>query len=71
MAFGAGDENVPVEESVNRIQALNNENIILKVYPDGGHGIAEVVAPGFLQIQAEFLRDLVDFIKDKSTGEGS
>ncbi|HSG16709.1 MAG TPA: prolyl oligopeptidase family serine peptidase, partial [Anaerolineae bacterium] len=34
-AFGGDDQNVPVDESVTRLQALEKE-ILIKVYPDGG-----------------------------------
>jgi dipeptidyl aminopeptidase/acylaminoacyl peptidase len=57
-AFGGGDSNVPVEES---LEALRQNNIdgLIKVYPDGGHAIAD---PDSHAVQAEFLDDLVEFI---------
>ena len=58
-AFGGDDKNVPVEESVTRLQALEKE-ILIKVYPDGGHGITD---PNTGEVLSAYLSDLVDFIK--------
>lgn len=63
MAFGKNDRNVPVEESVIRIQALNKSNIIVRVYSEGGHGIKDSVTH---RVQEEYLCDLVDFIHGTS-----
>ena len=66
MAFGENDKNVPVEESASRIQALGKANIAVKVYPDGGHAIAD---PATDRVQAGYLRDLLEFIGGiKTTG---
>lgn len=35
-----------------------------KVYPQRYHGLAEPVAPGIYHMSAEFLGDLIDFIKN-------
>ena len=59
MAFGENDKNLPVEESVKRIQALGQSNIMVKVYPQGGHAIFDR-ATG--RVQEAYLQDLVDFI---------
>ena len=58
-AFGGNDTNVPVEDSI----AVLNENLdvdLLRVYPNGGHGIRDVETN---MVQNEFLDDLVAFIK--------
>lgn len=57
-AFGEGDTNVPVQESVNRFEALPND-ILVGVYPDGGHGITDPVSG---HVQPAFLGDLVSFV---------
>ena len=59
-AFGGDDKNVPVEESVARLQALEKE-MLIKVYPDGGHGIT---SPNTGEVLSTYLSDLVDFIKE-------
>jgi len=59
-AFGGNDMNVPVEESVKRFQSLDKE-MLIKVYPDGGHGITD---PNTGKVQAEFLNDLTEFIEN-------
>ncbi len=59
-AFGGDDKNVPVEESVTRLQALEKE-MLIKVYPDGGHGITN---PNTGEVLSTYLSDLVDFIKE-------
>jgi len=60
VAFGGGDTNVPVDESIQRFENLNKE-ILIKTYPDGGHGITDPVTG---KVQAEYLDDLVAFILD-------
>ena len=57
-AFGDGDINVPVAESIHRLDSLDKE-ITYEVYPGGGHGITY---PDTGEVQVEFLDDLVDFI---------
>lgn len=57
-AFGEGDTNVPVAESVARFGALPYEAMI-RIYPDGGHGITDPVSG---HIQQAFLDDLVSFV---------
>jgi dienelactone hydrolase len=57
-AFGDGDINVPVAESIHRLQSLEKE-INYEVYPEGGHGITD---PNTGDVQMEYLNDLVDFI---------
>ncbi|MBN2146255.1 MAG: alpha/beta fold hydrolase [Anaerolineales bacterium] len=64
VAYGENDKAVPVPESVRRIEALGNANITVKVYPDGGHAIAEPASLGIYHMQEAFLRDLVDFINN-------
>lgn len=58
-AFGGNDKNVPVEESVKLLRSLDKE-MLIKVYPDGGHGITD---PSTGKVQAEFLNDLTEFIE--------
>jgi dipeptidyl aminopeptidase/acylaminoacyl peptidase len=60
LAFGENDKNVPVKESVRRIEALNRTKITIKVYPEGGHGIIDHVSH---RVQEACLRDVVDFIR--------
>lgn len=58
-AFGGGDFNVPVTESIERLESL--EKVVrYEVYPEGGHGITD---PNTGELQIEFLNDLVDFIQ--------
>jgi len=58
-AFGAKDENVPVDASINVLKE-NLKVDLIKVYPGGGHAIRD---PGTNKVQDEFLSDLVEFIK--------
>jgi dienelactone hydrolase len=58
-ALGENDKYVPVQESVSCFEGLEKE-LLIKVYPDGGHGITD---PNTGEMQAEFLNDLVAFIK--------
>lgn len=57
-AFGGGDVNVPVEESIRRLESLEKE-IDYAVYPEGGHGIT---SPTTGEVQMEYLNDLAAFI---------
>ena len=59
-AFGEGDTNVPVPESVARFQALPIE-VMISVYPDGGHGITDPVTG---DVQQAYLDDLVSFAQN-------
>ncbi len=59
MAFGEGDKNLPVEESVRRIQALGKPNIAIRIYPGGGHAIGD---PATHRISEAYLRDLIGFV---------
>jgi len=65
MAFGGGDENVPVPESVQRIGALGRRNITVKVYSGGGHGIWD---PATYRVQPAYLNDLAAFIHASASG---
>lgn len=63
MAFGENDRNLPVEESVRRIQALRKANITIKVYPDGRHGIITIDRQQLtFHVQERYLQDLLAFI---------
>lgn len=57
-AFGEGDTNVPVQQSVGRFGTLPYE-VSVGVYPDGGHGITDPVSG---RVQQAFLDDLVSFV---------
>ena len=57
-AFGGGDFNVPIEESIRRLEGLEKE-IAYEVYPEGGHG---VTSPTTGKLQTAYINDLVDFI---------
>ena len=65
-ALGENDTNVPVEESVARFESLENE-MLIKVYPGGGHGITD---PMTGQVQDAFLQDLVQFISSSAAPSG-
>jgi dipeptidyl aminopeptidase/acylaminoacyl peptidase len=58
-AFGGGDINVPVEESIERLESLEKD-VMYDVYPEGGHGITD---PNTGEVQMDFLNDLVNFIQ--------
>jgi hypothetical protein len=58
-AFGGNDPNVPVEDSVD-ILGVNAIEGLIKVYPDGGHGITSSESGA---VQSEFFGDLVEFIR--------
>jgi dienelactone hydrolase len=58
VAFGENDPNVPVEESIKRLQNLDN-GMHIKVDPEGGHGIVD---PETHKVQNDFLSDLTKFI---------
>jgi len=59
IALGENDKNVPVEESIKKLNS-NNLDLLVKVYPDGGHAIRDIKTN---RVQIEFLNDLVNFIK--------
>lgn len=58
VALGAGDTNIPVEESASRFGALSND-VVVRIYPDGGHAISDPVTG---RVQQAFLGDLVSFV---------
>jgi len=58
-AFGEGDENVPVEESIKVLKERLRIDLI-NVYPGGGHAIRNKQSN---KVNDEFLDDLVEFIK--------
>jgi dipeptidyl aminopeptidase/acylaminoacyl peptidase len=58
-AFGRSDTNVPVEESLEALR-MSDVGGLVKVYPDGGHAIAD---PETHAVQEQFLDDLVAFIR--------
>lgn len=57
-AFGGGDTNVPVEDSVERFRNLPRD-VFIRVYPDGGHAISD---PETGRVQTALLDDLVMFV---------
>ena len=59
--YGENDKNVPVNASINRLKENNLNNIKLKTYPLGGHGIIDVKTS---TVNQEYLNDLVKFIKE-------
>jgi dipeptidyl aminopeptidase/acylaminoacyl peptidase len=63
MAFGEGDKNGPVDDSLSRIEALNKGSITTRVYTKGGHGIVDPVSH---RVQEDYLQDLVHFIVTSS-----
>jgi dienelactone hydrolase len=60
IALGGDDTNVPVEESVRRLESLDKA-LIIEVYPGLGHGIVD---PDTHKVLPEYLNDLTTFIKD-------
>ena len=66
-AFGGGDTNVPVEESLEALRT-NQIEAWVKVYPDGGHAIAD---PESHAVSGDFLDDMVEFIHRSSNGSST
>jgi hypothetical protein len=62
-AFGGNDKNVPVEASILRLKENKFNNFKIKVYPDGGHAIADRTN----YVSKLFLNDLTSFINQVST----
>ncbi|MGW8143966.1 MAG: alpha/beta hydrolase family protein [Anaerolineales bacterium] len=62
-AYGEGDRNVDVNESINRLRENNLNHFQVKVYPHGGHGIDD---PQTHEANVEYLHDLVQFINEAS-----
>lgn len=61
VAVGEGDENVPVEASIQRLRETKLDHFTIKIYPDGGHGIVDTKTN---KLQEQYLDDLVDFIEN-------
>jgi len=57
VALGAGDKNVPIEESARRFSTLSGD-VLVRIYPDGGHAISD---PDTGRVQQALLDDLVSF----------
>lgn len=57
-AFGDGDPNVPVADSVAVLRAALDDPLV-RIYPDGGHAISDRETG---RVQRELVEDLVDFI---------
>ncbi|SFS01163.1 alpha/beta hydrolase family protein [Yoonia litorea] len=62
-AFGEGDRSVPVDESVQRFEALPYD-ITLRIYPDGGHGLTD---PDTGRVQQSYLDDLIAFVSSATS----
>jgi dipeptidyl aminopeptidase/acylaminoacyl peptidase len=61
VALGEGDENVPVDASVQRLRDNDLDHFIIRIYPDGGHGIVDNETK---KLNADYLNDLVEFIQE-------
>ncbi len=59
IAFGKNDTNCPVKQSLQNIEQKSLQHFTVKVYPDGGHAIAD---PASNRVSADFLHDLQNFI---------
>ena len=59
-AFGEGDRSVPVQESIQRFEALRYA-IMMRIYPEGGHGLT---GPDTGRIQQAYLDDLTSFVQN-------
>lgn len=60
--FGADDTNVPSAESAERLKALNNPRIDVKVYEGSGHALESPDGQGSSIIRADALEEIADFI---------
>lgn len=60
IAFGENDKNVPVDESIERLNS-NNLDFLVKTYPEGGHAIRNISTN---KINNKFLGDLTEFIHE-------
>jgi dipeptidyl aminopeptidase/acylaminoacyl peptidase len=60
IAMGEGDENVPVEASIQRLKENNLGHFTIKIYPDGGHGIVDNRTN---TLNGQYLSDLENFIR--------
>ena len=60
LAFGGNDTNVPVDASIVRLRENNLNHFQVKTYTDGGHAIRDIQTN---EVSAEYLQDLVEFIK--------
>ena len=60
MGFGGDDKNVPVDKCIERLESNNLNKFQVKVYPQGGHAIRNTETG---EVSAEYLKDLVSFIK--------
>jgi dipeptidyl aminopeptidase/acylaminoacyl peptidase len=60
-AFGDNDPNVPADTSVERLRETNLNQVKVKTYPGGEHGIID---PQTYELSPEYLDDLVRFINE-------
>ncbi len=60
-AYGENDRAVPVDECIKRLQENHFNHFQIEVYPDGGHAIRDIQTH---EVSAEYLGDLVGFIKE-------
>ncbi len=61
MGYGSDDKNVPVDRCLERLKTNKLNKFLVKVYPQGGHGILN---PETNKVSAEYLQDLVSFIEN-------
>lgn len=51
--------------SYDHVDGVDEKNLTIKVYPDGGHGITDSISG---KVQDEFLEDLIGFINGNTMG---
>ncbi|MFN2167273.1 MAG: prolyl oligopeptidase family serine peptidase, partial [Anaerolineae bacterium] len=60
--YGSDDPNVPARASKARLDALDKENITVKIYEGSGHALQDPPGRGNRIFRQEALDDIVDFI---------
>ena len=61
--YGRDDTNVPSTDSAEKLRALKNPRIQVKIYDGSGHALADPVDIGDSIIRVEALEDIRDFIR--------
>ncbi len=71
--LGSDDTNVPSAESAERLQALGNPRITVRIYEGSGHALESPVGQGDSIIRPEALEDIYEFIASVvgRAGEGA
>jgi len=64
--YGREDTNVPSADSAEKLRALKNPRIQVKIYDGSGHALADPVDVGDNIIRKEALEDIRDFIRSVS-----